>query len=337
MNRGVRRIEERERSGEDGLIGEAIARAFPEVNRNELDVTLVRRTENSRIYSVRTNNGAGFAAKVCLDTSAGHPSPDAAQSQFDALSRLADRVRASGVLVRAPQPVLCEPAAGLVVTDWVPGESLTSLVTRRGRNDADTNHLLTQTGRWLAAFHRIGPEAEAPLAAEQKLTGLADVLELPVATDTVFRASVDTLRSTAAAVSAEPHRWSWLHGDFKPDNVLVSGGEVAGIDFQLRDVNSILNDIAPFLNHLEIICTSHRGWRSSTRRQNLIASFLAGYQSEGSRLPRAALAWSRLYALVSVWGYRTALLDRGIRARLASWFFKRRATVLSAALETACA
>jgi hypothetical protein len=45
-------------------------------------------------------------------------------------------------------------------------------------------------------------------------------------------------RSAAAAASIDLKR-SWLHGDFKTDNLIVSGQRIVGIDLQIKHENAV--------------------------------------------------------------------------------------------------
>lgn len=181
-----------------------------------------------------------------------------------------------------------DEAASLVVMSWVEGESLTADLRRFPRAAATLERHVEEAGRWLALLHSAGPGSAGALPAERKLAGLNDALRLETARDGAFVRAVALLERYAADAAAAPHPWSWIHGDFKPDNILFGDGGAAGIDAQLRNVTSVLEDVAPFLNSLELQCALPRAWRARAARGARRALPRGVHEGDGAAAAAAA-------------------------------------------------
>jgi aminoglycoside phosphotransferase (APT) family kinase protein len=217
---------------------------------------------------------------------------------------------------------------------WVEGESLTAALRRWPRAEAALDERVTAAGRWLATLHAVGPRSERGLATDRKLAGLADVLRLDAARDGMFRRGVALLERRAADAAVAPHAASWVHGDFKPDNVLLAAARTSGIDMHLRDVSSAFEDVAPFLNNVEIQCAIARAWRGTARRAALVSRFLDGYAAGMGAQPLLPLAWMRLYSALSLWAYDMTVRRSPLKAAIAFHVYRRLAGRLTRALET---
>lgn len=313
----------------------ALAAALrPGVDPARLRCTPLARTRNSRVYEVSDGGALRWAAKVCVDPWTRAPSPEAARIQFDALCALRDRARDARAPFGRPDPVHLDEAASLVVMSWVEGESLTADLRRFPRAAATLERHVEEAGRWLALLHSAGPGSAGALPAERKLAGLNDALRLETARDGAFVRAVALLERYAADAAAAPHPWSWIHGDFKPDNILFGDGGAAGIDAQLRNVTSVLEDVAPFLNSLELQCALPRAWRARARRAALGARFLAGYTKVMGPLPLLPLAWARLYSASALWAYDMTIARSPVKALVAYRLHRRLVERLSAELAT---
>jgi hypothetical protein len=82
----------------------------------------------------------------------------------------------------------------------------------------------------------------------------------------------------------------------KSDNLLVHDGRATGIDVQLVDENTVVYDLAPFLNHLGLLGWSPRGLPRRSLIARAATAFLAAYSAGAAwQLP---IAWLRAYLLV---------------------------------------
>jgi len=306
----------------------------PDADLGRLRCKQLARTRNSRIYDLSDDGPLHWVAKVCVDPWTRVLAPEAARIQFEALCALRDRSRDTGVELGRPDPVYLDQGTALVVMSWVEGESLTAAMRRWPRAEAILEDRVTKAGQWLARFHAIGPRADTTLATDRKMAGLADVLRLDAAQDSEFRRGVALLERRAADAGISTHTASWVHGDFKPDNVLMYGGRPAGIDIHLRDVGSIFEDIAPFLNNVEIQCAISIAWRRTTRRARLVSCFLDGYTAQIGAQPLLPLAWMRLYSALSLWAYDMTVRRNPFKSAVAHRVYRGLATRLAIALES---
>jgi aminoglycoside phosphotransferase (APT) family kinase protein len=325
---------EERRLTETGRLLALAASLRPEVDVARLRCAPIAHTRNSRVYELSCGAALHWAAKVCVNPSTNALRPEAARIQFDALTKLRDHARAACVDLGKPNPIHLDEAAALVVMTWVEGESLTATLRRWPRAEATLDDDAMMAGQWLARLHAVGPRSDRTLATDRKLAGLADVLRLNTARDSAFRRGVALLERRAADAAAAPHVASWVHGDFKPDNMLLAAGRAAGIDMHLRDVGSVFEDIAPFLNNVEIQCALPRAWRRATRRAALVSRFLAGYTAELGAQPFLPLAWMRLYSALSLWAYDMAVRRSSVKAAIAQQVYRRLVGRLARALAT---
>lgn len=314
------------------LLARTVGALRPDVDLARLRCAPLARTRNSRVYEVADGGALRWAAKVCVDPWTRAPSPEAARIQFDALCALRDRAGAAGVALGRPEPVHLDAPAALVVMSWVEGVSLTSDLRRWPRAEATLARHMQEAGRWLGLLHSVGPGSVGALSTQRKLGGLADARRLETARDGVFARAAALLERHADAAAATPHPASWLHGDFKPDNVLFDGERAAGIDAQLRNVSSVVEDVAPFLNSFDLQCALPRAWRPRAQRARLVARFLEGHAGVMGPLPPLPLAWARLYSAAALWAYDATLARNAAKALVAYRLHRRLVARLSAAL-----
>lgn len=322
-----------ESGGEGRRLLALAATLRPAVDPARLRCVPLARTRNSRVYEISDGATLRWAAKVCVDPRTRAPSPEAARVQFDALRVLRDRTRDARVELGRPDPVHLDEAAAVVVMSWVDGESLTAELRRWPRAETTLAQHMQEAGRWLALLHIAGLGSADALPTQRKLTGMRDVLALETARDEVFRRGAALLERRAADAAMQAHPTSWVHGDCKPDNILFAGDRPSGIDMHLRDVGSVLEDVAPFLNNVEIQCAMLRAWRSSMQRAALVKLFLDGYSAMLGPLPLMPLAWMRLYSALSLWGYDMTTARNPLKAQIAHQLYRRLAERLTVHLE----
>lgn len=255
----------------------------------------VARTPWSRVFRAE---GPAFAAPVALKfflqpgTLMLHP--EAADAYYGALAR------ASGAFVGDPalsciRPLDCDSAHGMVVAEWVSGRTLSRAIQAAPADEAI--RLLRQAGLWLAKLHRLSPADRAPLDTGLLLDHLGEELARApaIASLPLVDRAVRLLCRTAETVAGEsvPHAVS--HGDFKPDNLLLSSGAMVGLDFELAFRNATVADAAQFLNHLLPLLYSPGRSRHAHLAEAMTQAFLYGYREDGAlALPDRPLLWVRV-------------------------------------------
>jgi aminoglycoside phosphotransferase (APT) family kinase protein len=140
---------------------------------------------------------------------------------------------------------------GLVVTSWIDGPSLPTWLLRASASDGRL--MIHQAGAWLARLHRAMGVEYRPLP----IGGILGRLEQEIAEEApprrVVNRALALLHSGAQEVAENPVPWACSHGDFKPRNLIVRDGQLVGIDFDLVNTAPTLNDVAHFLNHLQLL------------------------------------------------------------------------------------
>ena len=255
------------------------------------------RSANSVIYRGECSGISGPFAVKCLRDGA-------LLRQFDALTTV-EKGLASSDDYGVPHPILRLEDENIIVMEWIEGEDLSRLLTRRAVPLAlpvtEAESYLDRAGRWLARFHGIKPIAPALFPAAKRFGILDEAaggvrLERHAAAQNALR----VLRETSPEVGEELSPQGGVHGDYKPENVIFSKGRTVGIDVGMRYDNAVVFDLAYFITHLILLAWRPRGFSSGLyfRRDRLVAAFLAGYKAEGEPFPEAPLAWMRLYHLV---------------------------------------
>ena len=242
---------------------------------------------------------ASVAIKVNID-SCGHADSIAARKQFEAMERTHAALEPMSRW-SVPEPYFVIPTLGVHGCEWIDGNPMTTLLFswRTGRGRA--TELARSAGRWLRQFHGAGRCSPRRIETTCKLRGYLDEQESSLNSDTEFRIALRTLVAYSDYVANIELPASWLHGDFKTDNLMISAERIIGIDIQLAYEGASIHDIASFLNHLDLSFCSPRAWRQIALASPLRKAFLEGYGGITDDATFVALAWLRLHGLLAVW------------------------------------
>ena len=295
-------------------VAACVARLAPDA---ALACTLVARRHYSRVYRVALE-GRVIAVKECLD-GAGTPDPANARREHAALCALARATQEAGCAPLGPLPlVLCDDVAAFAMT-WAEGRPLTQAVLDRRTTLAHAGSLGEAAGTWLRRFHGLAATDASTHDFTDRIDYAAGIAGRAPRDRLLARAS-HVLAELAARAAAVAMPRSWIHGDMKSDNLIVGAGATLGLDVQLADRNTVVYDVAPFLNHLALLALSVKG---VLRRQALHAlrdGFLRAYSDEAAQwnLP---IAWLRTYLLMQA----SAPAARGsaLRRAIAAWPTRR--------------
>lgn len=238
--------------------------------------------------------------KICLAPDTRQPDADAARSEYAGLLAVHRAMRSSQHL-SVPRPYILQPDVGLLAIEWVPGKNIAKRLSSWicGRGSAES--YVAQSAKWLKAFHACHRLPAAALDVDSKLSFIATIESSFPSSDEVFYAGVAQLRRSAGAAAAAKLPRSWIHGDFTPDNLIVSGERVLGIDTQLRHENAVVYDLAPFLNHLALALLEPSGWPLLRSHQALRRTFVATYLDGSAINLEIPLAWTQLYLALQHW------------------------------------
>lgn len=293
----------------------------------------VLRRDNSLLF--RATGGVlpdDLAVKECLVPDQQVPDARSAREQFNAMMQVHAKLRSDGLL-RVPRPYFCDDGLAVIVAEWVGAPSLTELLT--GRQPAGmVKPLIYRAGAWLRAFHDADEPKMGLFDSEHKERQARDLAADPLVGEPVFVRSAQLLVHAIRGLHGMHVRQSWLHGDFKSDNLLIQGGQTVGIDISVRDHNAVEYDIAQYLNHQALMACAPNCPRLWGRERRFAQVFLKGYlgQDTGAKplIVPQVLAWLRLFFLLSLW--RSQM--RRPRAALRRWVLNRMFIHVCARLES---
>ena len=256
--------------------------------------------DNSVVYRASIGGGRAKAAvKFCRVPGTEHWDPAGAARQFDALRRVHEAFKLVPPQFTVPAPLCLSREEGAYAMSWVQGESLTDRLRGRARAVAVIDELRS-AGAWLANFHRVGPQRVGIADIDSKSAHLLAMAATPVL-HPVFRQALSELTNAYPQVRALGVHISWLHGDCKADNLLLTGTGLCGIDLDLRYENAVEHDLAQFLNHVDLLAGRTRYWHRRPLRKALNAAFLHGYRSMNGQVSDAVLHWLRLWGVTTYW------------------------------------
>jgi Phosphotransferase enzyme family len=294
---------------------------------------LLENRQSRIFYAECADFPSALAVKLFLDPATARPDTTTAAQQFRALQRVHEKLGKDSAL-SVPEPYFLMAESGLVGIEWVAGKSMTQLLFSWRCSANQAIELVSRAARWLRQFHCAHALPARRLDVEDKLVAVSEMDAFANARDPVFRRSVAVLGATAAAAGAEPLPTSWIHGDFKSDNLLVAGPRTLAIDVHVKHENVVLYDVAPFVNHLELGCYHPQGWRLALYRDNVSRNFVDHYFESpitgGILLP---LLWVRLYLLLAGWCALAPLGASGLRQQWLWRSFRRVTATVLAKLE----
>lgn len=223
-----------------------------------------------------------------------------ARLAFRALSRMAGK-SGSESAYRVPEPVGLYCDDKVLVTEWVeaPSFRVQFLDLRTPKKLIVDN--ARRAAEWLKWFHSVDAGALGHLDTLRKLrNGLVHLSrdDFPIH-DRAIATARDLLFSTSHQLHHYPTANVLCHGDFKPENILVSDRTVVGIDFATRYRTSGDNDVVHFLNHTELLAYLPRGLRIYHIMPELIQTFLDGYYKD--KEDHARYYWLRLHHYLRFW------------------------------------
>lgn len=272
------------------------------------EVRLVATRDNSRVFHARGPSGE-WAVKRCVRGDDGEPDPAAARLEHDSLERVARASAASGTPRLAPIPAgLFEEEATLAMS-WEPGLPMTRCLLQSGPMTA--RGLGEAAGRWLRRFHGLRALPAGRSDFETKLTDLHQDFALArgSAGDPLLGRALRALEHGRGEAEAVELATSWIHGDFKSDNLMVgNSGEIMALDIQLRHENTVTHDLVSFLVHLDLLGWSPAGLMRRRRLAEAGLGLLQAYFDGNGNGWQRPLAWQRtenlLQRCLTTWGAR---------------------------------
>lgn len=240
------------------------------------------------------------AVKVCLDADTSLPSHSSAEAQFDALHKA---VNSPGPPCRLPRAYRLLVERGCLVTEWIDGQPLDKRWRLWKRPSAIVAECKT-AAKWLRNLHQRGYVGQNQFDASGWLKKLStdiaearpDFKQLPV-----VRRALSLLFDSQNAAASDRLAVSWVHGDFKPGNIIIWGRDVTGLDLHLRHKEVVLRDISSFLLELHLMAMEPAHITLLPIGRRLEDAFLGEY-FDGK--PPFAAHWAKLHLALSAWTER---------------------------------
>lgn len=291
---------------------------------------------NSRVFHAECAALPSPAAiKWCLQPRTLLIDGESASCQFEALRRVSEVMQADEHYT-VPRAYLLDRDHGLLAIEWIGGITMTAALCSWRCSGVDAHGLMVKAGNWLRRFHRAHPLDDGALDIPDRLRNMFEYDGFALAHVRVFAEAMAELRRSAAAAASVNLERSWIHGDFKTDNLIISAQRIVGIDMQIRNENAVVYDMAPFLNHLELALYHPRTWRLAPVRRRLIAAFIDTYTEGESERLLLPLTWVRLYMMLSAWNTSQFRKLPRLRAAVSDRSFRHTAARLIAQLRQLC-
>jgi tRNA A-37 threonylcarbamoyl transferase component Bud32 len=288
--------------------------------------------DNSEIFHGRIDTAEPLEAAIkrCLVPHTNDPDEAAAKEQFTALQRVSGALADRNERYRVPTPLYLVPALATLAMTWVEGKSLSknmrcAAVFSKGAG------WFENTGAWLGAFHKAGRSRRQVVNLNERLAVIDDLCVPPLLDEAYARATV-VQRKAASTLENVETEISWLHGDCKTDNFILSGTNIYGIDISLNHESPVEYDLAQFLNNLDLLLSSPKYLHLRGMRSTLEKAFMRGYQTTGPTVSYAYLNWLRLNFSIAFWHTMLTGQRPGIRTWMLNRMFAKLAARLSAKL-----
>jgi thiamine kinase-like enzyme len=260
----------------------------------------IRRSRYSDVFKAEIPGLAtALAVKCFLDGRTGTPDSASASAQFRALRLVNDSMKGGGDY-RVPQPHFLAAPEGITAIEWIAARSMTDAILSGAVSLSDATDLMRRAAQWLRHFVNAGPKSSGPLNVEERF-GQIDSVERALSRFDAARDACAALRKHAVPASAHTLEHSWLHGDFKTDNLLIDRTSVVGIDLHVKHVNAVVHDVGAFLNHWELTLCHPLAWRWRRWNDRLAHVFLETFDGAYLRQKRLPYAWTALYLMLGNW------------------------------------
>ena len=281
--------------------------------------------DNSQIFHATVNTATPLqvAIKLCLDPQTKTPDKSAAVEQFAALERVSNVLENDNNRFRVPKPLCLSAELATFAMSWVEGKSLTSRLRHPSvfMKGEDWIHGI---GAWLGNFHKVGPLRRCQVCLDERIKVIEELRISPMP-DRAFAEAIRVLQKTAPTMNGMDVEVSWLHGDCKTDNFLLSGNGIYGIDISLSYENPVEYDLAQFMNNLDLLLRSPQYLYLRGMQSKLEAAFWRGYRSTGPSVSDAYLNWLRLGFSLSFWHSMLKGRHRNIRTWILNRLFAKQA------------
>lgn len=261
------------------------------------------RRDYSRVFRVQSSAlPSASVMKLCLKTGSFVPNPRDARQQYSILEKI-HAASANRGLHLVPQPYLLMEPEGVFLAEWIKGDIMATRLFGWELRFRPVNrlNLIKSAAEWLRSFHQLLSLPSGPLELQSKVLTLKELEADGFQENEIFRNCAAYLARCADRAGSVQLERSWLHGDFKADNLIVTGEKTIGIDIQAQTCDAIIYDIAQFLNNIELNVRYLHNRRLFRTRETLYDHFIHCYFGPEHGTYDLPLLWIRGYMLLCGW------------------------------------
>jgi tRNA A-37 threonylcarbamoyl transferase component Bud32 len=254
---------------------------------------------------------------------AGYRGTQSLAGELEFLSNVAPLITAENPLLRCPLPIAYYPEPGLLLMEFIPGNSLKHHLfdfTFRRSKHPDLAELLQHTGRWLGSLHRLTLNTAYGNPLEWLLREFNNERTLEAfALYSLKDTHEEMLSILKTCLVLNPYfqrRLCSVHGEFTPIHVMVANEAIYVVDFGNSRLGYLYEDIGLF----EAFYDSLQPWRAlmgsyRIELQEQKDLFLRGYLERASvNFTAADIAIMRWVRLISL-----ARMLNGRQRRYSGW------------------
>jgi aminoglycoside phosphotransferase (APT) family kinase protein len=243
------------------------------------------------------------------------PEPSEEGREYQTLQQVYDHFPTNSNF-KVARPLDYIASSHTIIMDYEKGIGFLSAISKA--DEIETCKLVAQAGNWLRKLHDCrkvhSTEVHTVASPSQRLTRSCEYWEEQhKPSDGTTRVAIKLLAEVEPKLDEMMDQRVWIHGDFTPDNILVNGETLIGLDVGWRSRANPVMDLAPFLNHLSLSLTTVYGFKLDRNIAELERAFINGYANNPSTEQLILLHWYRLYFLIC---YRYSWRGLGILRRL---------------------
>ena len=218
---------------------------------------------------------------------------------------------------------------GAVVMEYIEGPSLTEYLLDFKMTVRQKILTLEKAGKWITTVHDHFSSSEGVIPHEKIMNDIRIVIGHKKSDHNKEKAFgiLNDCQKLLDSISINITR---LHGDFKTDNLIVSGNNLVGIDTRLAHTGISFRDIAYFINQLDLLFYQPKGlclrWFLGSRCHT---AFLKGVRDIWLPEQYFALLWMRLASILMVWADLNSTLRKGPRQHYLNVVYKHLTNQLS--------
>lgn len=262
-----------------------------------------------------------YFVKVPLDT-------ESAPIQYESLITAYSAFNSSSLKVPAPHFFI--PQYGAYCMDYIEGSNLKSIVSSAiGSSRIKLKHA-SSAGRWLKHYHQTFSQGSRAFCFDKNLEELSSNLQVMTENDSAVefeRTIAEWLFRNYKTAQQNPISWGKYHGDYKTDNLIISNGEIYGVDFFVYHDGNQYQDLIQFQNNIVLLQFQSIGLRVGTTSDKLIRAFFEAYFEDETKIPFNLLAWLHTYRLLDL--LKVFKQSKGVLASGRAAFLTKKLAILT--------